>query len=271
MSILLFGSTGMLGRYIFNYLNKKYDVKPITHLEYDIENDNFNIIINYVKKNLKENDIIINCSGIIPQKYDNNYLKKYIKVNTLFPHKLEQLSVDYKLKFIHITTDCVYDGIKGIYNENDTHNSYTLYGTTKSLGEPDKATIIRTSIIGEELNNKKSLMEWIISNKNKEINGYTNHYWNGVTCLTLAKIIYEIINKNLYWEGIRHIFSPEIISKYKLCCIINNLYNLNIKINPVNHNKNINLSLATLYPSLFNINNIEFQILEQKNFLVMSK
>ena len=63
---------------------------------------------------------------------------------------------------------------------------------SKSLGELCKPTIIRISIIGEEVNNKRSLLEWVKSNSGKEINGYENHYWNGVTCLQLAKIVNEI-------------------------------------------------------------------------------
>ena len=72
----------------------------------------------------------------------------------------------------------------------------------KSLGEPENACIIRTSIIGQEETHKKSLLEWILLNKDKEINGYVNHLWNGVTCLTLANIIQNIIHDKLFWKGI---------------------------------------------------------------------
>ena len=139
--------------------------------------------------------------------------------------------MENKFKFIHITTDCVYDGSKGKYSENDIHTTKNIYGITKSLGEPEEATIIRTSIIGEELTNKKSLIEWIKSNKNGEINGYINHYWNGVTCLTLANFIKNIIDNNNFWKGVKHVFSEDIVSKYDLCYYINEIYNLNIKIN----------------------------------------
>ena len=50
----------------------------------------------------------------------------------------------------------------------------------------------------------------------QEINGYTNHFWNGVTCLQLSKIINNIIYYNKYWKGVRHIFSPRSVSKYEL-------------------------------------------------------
>jgi len=48
------------------------------------------------------------------------------------------------------------------------------------LGEPENSCIIRTSIIGEEIKCKRSLLEWIISNKNKEINGYSKPFYGMV-------------------------------------------------------------------------------------------
>ena len=230
-NILLFGCSGMLGRYVLNVLKNDYNVICIKRENYDIEKDSWIKLYSIVNEFLKENDIIINCAGIIPQKYSDDNLNTYIKVNTLFPHKLNEISVENKFKFIHITTDCVYDGSKGKYSENDIHTTKNIYGITKSLGEPEETTIIRTSIIGEELTNKKSLIEWIKSNKNGEINGYINHYWNGVTCLTLANFIKNIIDNNNFWKGVKHVFSEDIVSKYDLCYYINEIYNLNIKIN----------------------------------------
>ena len=88
-----------------------------------------------------------------------------------------------------------FTGKKGSYNEDDLHDEINDYGTSKSLGELCDATIIRTSIIGEELRNKRSLLEWVKSNAHGEINGYDNHYWNGVTCLQLSFFIKDIIEK----------------------------------------------------------------------------
>lgn len=258
--IYLFGSTGMLGNYIKVLLS---NTKNITREDFDILEDNWEKLT-LILKALKKGDTIINCAGIIPQKSDNNEYKKYIKINTLFPHKLQNIAEKSNAKFIHITTDCVFDGKKGSsYNENDIHTETNIYGTSKSLGEPENATVIRTSIIGEELIGKKSLLEWVKSNKNGTIHGYTNHLWNGVTCLTLARIIKDIIDKNLFWKGIRHIFSPNIVSKYELCYYISQIYKLNITINKIQHENSIDKSLITMYDkpiNEFNINNIYDQI-----------
>lgn len=261
--IYLFGSTGMLGNYIKNKLNPSFNLSCINRKDFDIFKDNF-VKLTIILKDLKENDIIINCAGVIPQKSSNNEYKKYIKINTLFPHKLQSIVKKKNAKLIHITTDCVFDGKKGSpYNENDTHTETNIYGVSKSLGEPENATVIRTSIIGEELKDKKSLLEWVKSNKNKTINGYSNHLWNGVTCLELSKIIYKIIDESLFWKGVRHIYSPTIVSKNELCELISREFNLNINVIKYLDNENINNSLISIYNlNIYSIPDISNQIHE---------
>jgi len=267
MSILLFGSTGMLGRYVYYNLKNDYNVICIKRDKFDIENDDWYNLDYLISDNLKENDIIINCAGIIPQKYKNDNFKTYIRVNTLFPHKLDEISKKHKCKFIHITTDCVFDGSKGNYSINDNHSANDIYGISKSQGEPEDATIIRTSIIGEELYGKKSLIEWVKGNKNNKINGFTNHYWNGVTCFTLSKIIKKVIDENIFWKGVKHIHSPNIVTKYDLCCYINEIYNLNIEILPLQTDLQKNMTLSNV-ELIFTVNNIYEQILEQKHLKI---
>jgi dTDP-4-dehydrorhamnose reductase len=245
MKIFLFGSSGMLGRYVYLVLSKHYNVECINRKQYDIVNDNDDIgKLNEIFTDITNEDIIINCSGIIPQKTRQNDYKTYILGNTLFPHKLQCISKEKIAQFIHITTDCVFDGKIGNYNEDSLHTACDLYGISKSLGEPIDSTVIRTSIIGEELFGKKSLLEWVKSNKNGEINGYTNHYWNGVTCLTLANFIKNMIDNGNFWKGVKHIFSKNIVSKYDLCCHINEIYNLNIKINKHEDSNAKNMTLS---------------------------
>ena len=266
MNIVLFGSTGMLGRYVYYNLKESYNVICIKRHQFDIENDSWtklhHLLCDNLNYKIKENDIIINCAGIIPQKYKNDHFKTYIRVNTLFPHKLNEISKKIKCKFIHITTDCVFDGLKGNYSLNDSHSAKDIYGISKSQGEPEDATIIRTSIIGEELYGKRSLIEWVKSNKDGSIKGYTNHYWNGVTCFELAKYIKNMIYNNNFWLGVRHICSPNIVTKYELCCYINEIYNLNINIEKYADSISKNM---TLCGEDISENTIFSQIVELKN------
>lgn len=260
--IYLFGSNGMLGNYIKKYF-KKYNIVSYTRNDYDINMLTYNNLnLFFENNNIKKDDIIINCAGVIPQRNKNNI--DYYNANTIFPLLLNKICEIKNIKLIHITTDCVYSGKKGNYNENDKHDETNIYGISKSLGENCNSTIIRTSIIGEEIHNKASLLEWVLKNKNNIINGYTNHYWNGITCLELSKIIEKIIINNLYWKGVRHIYSPNIVTKYELINYINDIYKCNITIKKYKTDKDINKSLNSLYDTnnIFEIKDIKLQIKE---------
>jgi dTDP-4-dehydrorhamnose reductase len=269
--IFIFGSNGMLGKYVSSYLkNKNFSVIELTRIDYDLNDisiKNMSLFIDNI--NVCSEDIVINCAGVIPQASKNKIISKhmYYKINAMFPVILSMILMKKNIHFIHVTTDCVFSGDKGKYNELDTHDAFDDYGVSKSLGELCYGTIIRTSIIGEEMENKRSLLEWIISNKNKCINGFINHYWNGVSCLQLAKIIYQIICNNQYWIGIKHIFSPNVVNKYDLCNMINETYNLNIQIHKQN-TENINKSLTSVYKCDFNIPCIEQQIKELYEYVM---
>jgi dTDP-4-dehydrorhamnose reductase len=262
MKVVLFGSTGMLGRYVHKILDENHQIICITRADFDICSDSWEKLTGIIKNTLNQGDLIINCAGSIPQKYNSDNYKQFIRVNSLFPHKLNDIAKHNNYRFIHVTTDCVFDGKEGNYALEHAHTAKDIYGISKSLGEPDDyATIIRTSIIGEELSGKRSFIEWIKSNRGKTINGFTNHYWNGVTCLTVAKIIKQVINDDCFWKGVRHICSPNAVTKYELCEIVNDAYKLNIEILPREDTVMKNMTL--IGNDLYIIDEIQTQIEEQ--------
>jgi dTDP-4-dehydrorhamnose reductase len=191
-----------------------------------------------------------------------------LMVNSIFPRRLAKLCEQYGVRMIHPTTDCVYKGTIGNYNENNEHDITDVYGRTKSLGEPENCMVIRTSIIGEEVGSKRSLVEWIKGNTNGEINGYLNHLWNGVTCLQFAKITKKIIDEDLFWIGTKHLHS-NVVNKYELSSMINKHYGLNININPVETETTVDRSLSTIYTGTltkFDIPDLDTQIKEMAEY-----
>lgn len=255
MRVFIFGASGMLGSYLTKYLKNFFDVVPITRKNIDL-NGNFLLITSKYKFN--SDDVIINAAGIIKQR--NYSAQELIRVNSLFPHFLSTLNCNV----IHITTDCVFSGKLGSYDEDSLHDCLDDYGKSKSLGECKDLTIIRTSIIGEELHNKKSLVEWVKSNQNTTVNGYINHFWNGVTCLELSKYISTLIDSNNYWKGVRHCFSPDTVSKYQLVSYIDQIYELNNTINPV-MSEYCDRSLTSVFDNQIK-KSIREQIMEMKEF-----
>lgn len=268
LKIIIFGSDGMLGCYMTKWLSKKYNVIPLTRTEFDVLDyvgiKSIKNLENFLDKyQLNRNTVIINCIGLIPQTAILDDLN-YIYINSIFPVKLADICNKNHCKLIYPTTDCVFDGKMGYpYTEESVRNESNIYGSSKLLGENINATVIRTSIIGEQLKHKYSLLEVVKSRKGGEMEGYTNHYWNGITCLQFAKIVDIMIENDIFWKGIRHIYSPRDVSKYDLVVLINKYYNLNILVNPVCiGDSDINKTLLTKYKY-----HDEYQIHDLNNYI----
>ena len=203
MKVLILGSTGMLGSMVLDYFSKK-DLDIVAPLRGELDTIHYN-----------KYDYIINCIGVIKQKLTDP--KEAILINSLFPYTLSEKAP--KAKIIQIATDCVFSGKKGHYTEDDAHDALDVYGKTKSLGEVEAKNFynIRTSIIGIEPNSKVSLLGWFLSQpKNANVNGYTNHYWNGITTFHFAKLCYAIIEKKREIPNNLHFVPKDVVNKYKL-------------------------------------------------------
>ena len=176
---------------------------------------------------------ILNCIGIIKQKETIKNAKLAIFINSLFPHLIADICSKMGSKLIHISTDCVFSGKTGNYTEKDVSDAEDFYGKSKYLGEVGYRghLTIRTSIIGRELFTNYSLVNWLVSNKNKEVPGYKNAIYTGLTTIALSKEIVRIINKFPHLHGLYHV-SSERISKFDLLVLINKIFKLKVNILP---------------------------------------
>lgn len=176
-------------------------------------------------------DFIINCVGIIKQIPSAKNAVQTIKINALLPHQLAELAENSGARLITISTDCVFDGRKGMYSENDLPNAVDLYGKSKYLGEvvSDSHLTIRTSIIGRELGSNHSLVEWFLSNRGKTVKGFAKAIYSGFPTVIFAEIIRDLLRDDLKIKGLYHI-SSDPISKYELLCLVRNHFELDIEI-----------------------------------------
>jgi dTDP-4-dehydrorhamnose reductase len=191
-------------------------------------------------------------------------------INSWFPHYLEHVYTDTHTKVIHLSTDCVFDGKKGDYVEDDVHTEMNAYGSSKSLGEINnsKDVTFRMSIIGTEIKaNGTGLMNWIITNPNAELQGWDNAWWNGITTLELAKCIEKYIN-NPTITGVYHLVNNDNkINKYDLLLKINTIFNLNKTIVQTHGPKPVNKILIDTRKLVdFKIPSYDTMLLEMKNF-----
>jgi dTDP-4-dehydrorhamnose reductase len=178
-------------------------------------------------------DVVVNCIGIVKKLKESESAIQAITINALLPHWLEDLSVKNGFRIIQISTDCVFSGKRGNYEENDLTDPYDLYGRTKLLGEivGNNSLTIRTSVIGRELQRAIGLLEWFLSQKGTKIQGYKYAIFSGFTTKVLADILANIIAEYPNLSGLYHI-SSQPISKLELLSLIKDILHLDVEIEP---------------------------------------
>ena len=191
---------------------------------------------------------IINCLGAVPQK--SGEANKLFWGNSIFAlFLLNSLSPDNIL--IHPSTDCVFRGDKAPYASKEETDFYDYYSLSKGLAEKalvDRSNIqvIRTSIIGEDKSaNAAGLLAWFLSHKDGDtVDGYVNHFWNGITTLEWCRQIHLLLNG---WSYVPHsvlqLGTEEVYSKYEMLCLFNELYRRRIIIKKTNAAKSVNRQL----------------------------
>lgn len=190
---------------------------------------------------LKPN-ILINCIGVVRQRPEGRQPMPCIELNARLPHLLLTLCRKYSCRLVHVSTDCVFDGRKeGVYTEEDPLSAHDVYGITKYLGELHEAPAVtlRTSIIGPELRNKLSLVEWFLAQK-ETVRGYSRAIYAGVPTCELARVIAKYVLPNPDLTGLYQVASSPI-SKFDLLRLIADVYGKKTVIvpddNTVNENK----------------------------------
>jgi dTDP-4-dehydrorhamnose reductase len=178
-------------------------------------------------------DFIVNCIGVIKQREAAKAAIPSITLNSLLPHKLAEWAGGWGGRLITFSTDCVFSGKTGGYTEASPSDAEDLYGKSKYLGEvaAANALTLRTSIIGRELANFRSLLEWFLSQRGKRVRGYRRVIYSGVTTNHLAELVCRIAAERPGLSGLYQVTAPAI-SKHDLLCMIRDAYRLDIDIVP---------------------------------------
>ena len=247
MKILVFGTTGMLGNAIFRFLSKdlSFDVYGTVRNEsafcyfsdeqsnrlitgVDVEN-NDSVIKAFA---VAQPDVVINCVGLVKQHSDTSDPLQAIPINTLLPHRLAALCQATRARLVHISTDCVFSGVKGNYIESDFPDASDLYGRSKLLGEVDypHAITLRTSIIGHELSGQRSLVSWFLAQENA-VKGFTRAIFSGLPSVELARVVRDEVLPRPELQGLYHL-AAKPINKFDLLNLVAIAYEKDIEIIP---------------------------------------
>jgi len=234
MNILVLGSQGMLGHVVKLYFQKKgHTVKGTSRSgsedSYSFDaTKNISDLVHFVDDFKPE--VIINCVGVLNKVAEENK-PLAITVNSYLPHYVDELCRKKGIKFVHVSTDCVFEGTgAGGYTESSHRDATSFYGRSKALGEieNDSNITLRTSIVGPDSNtNGTGLFQWFM-NQQGQAGGFDKVIWTGVTTIELAKAIEKAIDNDL--TGIRHVVNNQIIDKYSLLSLFKKHFNKEVEI-----------------------------------------
>jgi dTDP-4-dehydrorhamnose reductase len=177
-------------------------------------------------------DVVVNCIGVVKQLAEAEDPLIAIPINSILPHRLACLAAAVGARLVHMSTDCVFSGKKGMYREADFADCHDLYGRSKYLGEVDypHAITLRTSIIGHEMTSKQGLLNWFLAQEG-QVKGFTRAIFSGLPTVEIARVIRDFIIPNTDLHGVYHV-SAEPISKFELLGLIAQVYGKSIDIAP---------------------------------------
>ena len=175
-------------------------------------------------------DVVINCIGLVKQLAEADDPLSAIPINSLLPHRLARLCGVAGARLVHMSTDCIFSGAKGMYTEADMSDAKDLYGRSKYLGEVDypHAITLRTSIIGHELNGGHSLVGWFLAQQGS-VKGFRRAIFSGLPTVELARVIRDHVIPHPELHGVHHV-SADPINKFDLLTLISNVYGKKIHI-----------------------------------------
>lgn len=233
--VLITGALGQLGHSVLQQLHQKYyliptDIRTSSSIEnytyLDITN---RAIIEEILSKINP-DVIINLAAYTD--VDGCELNQE-KAELLNTKSVEMLIDEFSGKFIQISTDYVFDGNLGPYDENDSTNPLSVYGKTKLNAEKiveDKSVdwcILRTNVLFDYYEGTEaSFIKWVIDSlKSKKSINIVNDQWNNPTWTkNLAEVIELVIENDV--KGLHHYAGADYLNRFEFAEIVADIFNL---------------------------------------------
>ena len=231
MKVAVFGSAGMLGKAVLaELIARGIQAQGFTHQQCDISDPGSLTIAT----GQDWFDVFVNCAGRTPGAAQH----LMAAANALGPHNLAILAHRRKCRLLHVSTDCVFDGIPDA--ENPTRRYSVLdrpcpidwYGRTKYAGEAQGAgvLVVRTSFIGLEA----GLLRWFLdeTGAGHEVDGWTRAFWTGSTVDAVACELVNLVERPSD-AGLVHLATEHKVTKYDVLVEAARAFGIKARIRPV--------------------------------------
>ena len=238
MKILITGSSGFLGKNLYERLKRQnkivgVDKNKSEFTDYLIDLADTKETEGLIK--IVTPDIIIHTAALSNVDYCETHREEAYNANIQVTKNLIDGLENQKAKFIFISSDYVYDGIRGNFNEESKPNPLNYYGKTKLEAEEivkryKNYLIIRPTVMfGWDEGGKNFFMQLFQNQKEKKLMKVPiDQYSNPTYVNLLVEIIYKSILKNL--TGTFIATGPETINGYDFGLKISNVLDFDKKL-----------------------------------------
>ena len=241
LKFLVTGSAGLIGRQVVKDLSETHEVfscynksKPEHGNIIKMDLLNHEMISNVMSE--KKPDVVIHLGAMTAVDLCETDQDSAFKINSQATEILAKESSKMNTFIVYVSTDYVFDGNTGMYEENDAANPLGFYGKSKLLGEKSIQNfssdwcIARTSTPFGLHPTKKSFPMWIIENlqKQNQIDVLSDQFTSPTYVPNLSKMLIEISERHL--NGIFHVAGATKISRYEMASIISDKLNFNEKL-----------------------------------------
>lgn len=243
--VLITGSNGLVGQALqFEFLqNTQLDIVATSlHENRFLQNEaiQFEILditnatqVEYVLGMYKP-DVIINAAAISQIDFCEENKDLAWEINVQGVQHILRSAEKIKAHVVHLSSDFVFDGYRGMYAENDQANPVSFYGQTKLESEklvqayPYKWSIVRTVLVyGNNPNiNRNNILTWVYNalQEEKEITVVDDQLRTPTLDRDLASGIRTIVEKQA--TGLFHISGNEYVSVYEFALKIADVFQL---------------------------------------------
>ena len=170
-------------------------------------------------------DAIINCAAISSPDSVNRFPEKAKEVNVTGAHRLASIASHIGARFIHISTDMVFDGTKSPYRSTDIPNPKSEYGNQKLEAEKrilsvsdENIVVLRITLInGNSPFGYRSQHEKILRGlaEGKKLTFFDDEVRQPCSADNVADAILELVERQQL-NGLFHWAGSEEISRYDL-------------------------------------------------------
>ena len=238
--IFITGGSGLLGLNIIleNILHSKIlatvNKRDIKILEIDTLKLNFKNRGSLEKKIQEFNPgLIINAAGITDVDFCESNEDAAYDINANFAGEIADIANNLGIKFLHISTDHLFDGLSAYISEDSATTPLNIYGSSKALGEEKvlrhnkDALVIRCNFFGWGPSYKPSFSDFIYNNltNNKSINLYEDIFYTPCSTSSLIDASFELVRMDA--KGIFNIVGSDRLSKLNFGIKLANSFNLN--------------------------------------------